>query len=191
MDEKRLFRVGSACSGRKSVVGSAFAAFGAILLAGCHQPGLPPPPPQTAHAIQWSAPPTAPRKVARPKPKPPAPPSREAGEATPEHAAPAPSAPTEPQIASAPAPAPEDLIGLDQQAITGLLGPASEIAQRAPGAVWHYKAENCELDLSFYMELRSGSMRALQYKLKNGAGGMPPDACVRAIIAGNHKEERS
>jgi hypothetical protein len=165
---------------------------GAILLGGCQQQAAAPPPPPPAHSVQWSVP-APPRRIVRPKPKPPVPAGKEASDTEPtletEPVAAAPAAPVESSLAP---PSPAELIGLDQQQIVALLGPASETARRPPGALWRYKAGDCELDVSFYMELSSGRMRALHYELKPGSSaGIPETSCMRAIIGGNRKEEPS
>ena len=65
-----------------------------------------------------------------------------------------------------------ELIGLDQPQETRLLGTATEQFVKPPAAVWRYKSATCELDLFFYLDLRSNQMRTLHYALK-GDGGEP------------------
>jgi hypothetical protein len=65
-----------------------------------------------------------------------------------------------------------ELIGLDQPGATRLLGAAAERFEKPPAAVWRYKNATCELDLFFYLDLRSNQMRTLHYALK-GDGGDP------------------
>jgi hypothetical protein len=65
-----------------------------------------------------------------------------------------------------------ELIGLDQPEATRLLGMAAEQFERPPAMVWRYKNATCELDLFFYLDLRSNRMRTLHYALK-GDGGDP------------------
>jgi hypothetical protein len=62
----------------------------------------------------------------------------------------------------------EELIGLDQPAATRLFGPA-ERSEEPPATLWRYKTANCELDLFFYLDLRSGRMRTLHYAFKGEA----------------------
>ena len=90
-----------------------------------------------------------------------------------------------------PAPAP-DLLGLDQQHTTALLGPAAQTHSQSPATVWHYKSGRCELDLSFYMEMKSGQMRTLHYDFKGEAANPEQrQACLKSIIEENRKPERS
>jgi hypothetical protein len=77
-----------------------------------------------------------------------------------------------------------ELIGLDQPAVTRLFGPAAERSEEPPATVWRYKSATCELDLFFYLDLRSGHMRTLHYTLKDGASGPAPrQNCLRSLIA--------
>jgi len=56
--------------------------------------------------------------------------------------------------------------------------------------VWHYKSGRCELDLAFYMEMRSSRMRSLHYDFK-GEAASPEQrrACLKSIIEENRKAE--
>jgi hypothetical protein len=88
-----------------------------------------------------------------------------------------PSGPAAPSPAGARAtdsslPQANELIGLDEPGATRLLGAAAEQFEQPPAAVWRYKNATCELDLFFYLDLRSNQMRTLHYALK-GDGGDP------------------
>jgi hypothetical protein len=80
----------------------------------------------------------------------------------------------------------EELVGLDQPAATRLLGTAVERSEEPPATIWRYKTANCELDLFFYLDLRSGRMRTLHYAFK---GDVTDSArrqnCLRALAARN------
>lgn len=141
----------------------------------------PPSPPSETAAVplpQQLAPKVPPRAVPHPAHKPTAPPaaqgaaseapaSEKDGEAlamiAPEPAGPGPS----PKIA--PPPQAKELIGLDQPAATRLFGVAPERTEEPPATVWRYKTATCELDLYFYLDLRSGRMRTLHYTFKGDA----------------------
>jgi hypothetical protein len=85
-----------------------------------------------------------------------------------------------------------ELLGLDPQHTRELLGPAAQTRNQSPATVWHYKSGRCELDLSFYMEMKSGQMRALHYDFRGGADSPEQrQACLRSIIEENRKPERS
>jgi hypothetical protein len=91
-----------------------------------------------------------------------------------------------PGVGSASDAAPEahELIGLDEPAATRLLGEAAEQTEQPPAAIWRYRTANCELDLYFYLDVRSGRMRTLHYAFK----GDTTDArkrmsCLRELVA--------
>jgi hypothetical protein len=85
-------------------------------------------------------------------------------------------------------PAAAELVGLDEQRAAELLGPAMNIENRAPSNVWHYQSSGCELELVFYMEMRSGRMRTLHYDFKRGAEtAAQRQACLAAIVHENLK----
>ncbi|HWZ69127.1 MAG TPA: hypothetical protein VNW89_14960 [Stellaceae bacterium] len=71
--------------------------------------------------------------------------------------------------AAAASPKVQELIGLDQPAATRLLGNAVERSEEPPATIWRYKTANCELDLFFYLDLRSGRMRTLHYAFRGDA----------------------
>jgi hypothetical protein len=81
-------------------------------------------------------------------------------------------------------PSQPELIGLDQPAATRLLGPATEKSDEPPATVWRYKNASCELDLFFYLDLRSGRMRTLHYTVKGeGSDATRRQDCLRSLIA--------
>jgi hypothetical protein len=83
-----------------------------------------------------------------------------------------------------PAPSRAELIGLDESAATRLFGAATEKSEQPPATVWHYKSANCELDLFFYLDLRSGRMRTLHYRLKGeSAETSRRQDCLRSLVA--------
>ena len=96
-------------------------------------------------------------------------------------------APVGPEAAGPPAvtaPQAPELIGLDEAAATRLLGEASERAERSPGTIWRYKTAACELDLYFYLDLRSGRMRTLHYAFKGDAADPAKrQNCLRDLVA--------
>ena len=149
-------------------------------------------PPQTA-AVRVLPPPqempprphTMPRPARKPTPPPPTgspAPATEEKLATTEPKPPdsSPSPPTEAGSTSSEV----ELVGLDQSAATRLFGRAAERLEEPPATVWRYKSATCELDLFFYLDLRSGRMRTLHYALNDGGGGAAQRRdCVRSLIA--------
>jgi len=97
---------------------------------------------------------------------------------SPEPAGPGPSLPI------APPPQAKELIGLDQPAATRLFGTAAERTEEPPATVWRYKTATCELDLYFYLDLRSGRMRTLHYAFRGDATDPAGHQnCLREIVA--------
>src|SRR5271156_1292570 len=81
-------------------------------------------------------------------------------------------------------PSQAELIGLDQSEAMRLLGPATETSDEPPATVWRYKTATCELDLFFYLDLRSGRMRTLHYSFKGeDAEAARRQECWRSLIA--------
>lgn len=166
---------------------------GAAALASCFgQEAQPPPAPLVLHRM--SPPPEMTARspvVPRPSRKPPPPlagtgsassgPDVAMTEPKPTTAAPAPGAETSPAPT---APHASDLIGLDESAATRLFGHAAEQSEEAPATIWRYKNAGCELDLFFYLDLRSGRMRTLHYALKSdGADAARGQDCLRSLVA--------
>ena len=146
----------------------------------------PPPPPPPVVQYRRRIPPHPERK--------PAPPEEVAAaeatpaSATPAEAVPAAVAPVVPPAMAPPPPAAEvpaegRLIGLDQKAAMHLFGAAAERAEKAPATVWRYKGQGCELDLYFYLDLKSGHMRTLHYAFKGAAqDATQRQECLRGIV---------
>ena len=129
------------------------------------------------------------------KPKPPlatdAPVADAGGEvlarAEPAPASPTASSPPDERPSTSPAHQSRELIGLDQPEVTRVLGLAAEQYEQPPAMVWRYKNTTCELDLFFYLDLRSNRMRTLHYAVK-GDGG---DAAKRGDCLGSLHAARS
>jgi hypothetical protein len=151
----------------------------------------PPPPPQTVAAPPLLSPPPRPTLRRRvfpvPERKPTPPPASDASGsdttdeamamAGPEPAIHPPDGVTLPPRAS-------KLIGLDQPAATHLFGAATEQSEAPPATVWRYRSASCELDLFFYLDLRSGKMRTLHYTFKGDAvDPAQQQVCLRSLVA--------
>jgi hypothetical protein len=176
--------------------------FGASMTLSCAE--QPPPPPPVTVAIQPPPQPATkvpshvvPHPVRKPSPpqeteSPPAegPSPRADDEALamippePARPGPAPAVASPPQAAVAPLPQVKELIGLDQPAATHLFGTAVERTEDPPATVWRYKSATCELDLFFYLDLRSGRMRTLHYAFKgDAADSTARQNCLRDLAA--------
>jgi hypothetical protein len=81
-------------------------------------------------------------------------------------------------------PSQPELIGLDQSGVMRLLGPPTEKSDEPPATVWRYKTASCELDLFFYLDLRSGRMRTLHFSFKGeGTEVARRQECWRSLVA--------
>jgi len=78
--------------------------------------------------------------------------------------------PLDARATHSPLPQASELIGLDQTEVTRVLGAAAEQFERPPAMVWRYKNATCELDLFFYLDLRSNRLRTLHYAVKGDSG---------------------
>jgi hypothetical protein len=154
--------------------------FGAAILAGCAHP---PPPP--AKIVVLPPPPPPPTVVRPPRPVPlpehkPVPPPEPGGPAPEDEAAAATASPPPPNAPILPVPAQSSqLIGLDQAAAIRLFGSAAGKSERPPATVWRWRSGTCELDLYFYLDLRSGKMRSLHYVFKDDATGQQD--CLKSL----------
>ena len=181
---KSLTRSGS-CGARLCLRAAAIGVAG--LVAGCAaEKPAPAPGPFGQYIRSVPRKPAHPRPFAQPKDKPA---TTAVEETTPPEAA----AEPQPEQTALAVPPSTDLIGLDPQRTRALLGPAAQtINNQSPATVWHYKSGRCELDLSFYMEMRSGQMRTLHYDFKGEAASPEQrQACLRSIIEENRKPEHS
>ena len=189
---------------RRSLAYPALLGLGAGVLASCagEEPQPPPqtsavrplPPPEapTAHSV-------APRPARKPTPPPPAGipapgPGGEALATTGSNSTEGAAGPVTPSsssdlaaISTSPpgqAPSQAELIGLDQPSATRLFGPATEKLDEPPATVWRYKTASCELDLFFYLDLRSGRMRTLHYSFGGeSAEEARRQECLRSLTA--------
>ena len=159
----------------------------------------PQPPRQTSavrplppHPEEPAAHSAAPRPARKPSPPPAGIPAPAPGGEPPEGAAgPESSSPSSDLAAlstspgrQGPIPSQAELIGLDQSGAMRLLGPATEKSDEPPATVWRYKTASCELDLFFYLDLRSGSMRTLHYSFKGAGAEMARrQECWRSLVA--------
>jgi hypothetical protein len=149
-----------------------------------------PPAPATTASVAAPQPPPRQGTIA---PAPPRPPRKPAPPLPPESSVPdrgdealAMIEPEPAQRPSGPNPRPEELIGLDQPAATRLFGTAVERSEEPPATIWRYKTANCELDLFFYLDLRSGRMRTLHYAFKgDAADSARRQNCLRDLATRN------
>ena len=120
--------------------------------------------------------PVLPQPVSRPAPAP----AREKP-VTPVRKKPvAPSPAAEPR-ASAPAIAPDQVIGLSEAETSELLGEPKGREDKAPAKVWRYAARGCDVTVIFYPELGSLTYRALNLEVR--AESVSEGACLGGIAS--------
>jgi hypothetical protein len=165
----------------------ALLSLGASALVSCGTAPVPPPaqtaaaqPPQQPATPSPPQHPAVPRPARKPTP-PPAAESQASGSGDQALAAVGPEAAGPAAVAT---PQASELIGLDEAAATRLLGQATERTEQSPATIWRYKTAACELDLYFYLDLRSGRMRTLHYAFKGDAADPAKrQNCLKDLVA--------
>jgi hypothetical protein len=167
---------------RRLFVYPALMSLGVGVLASCAENPRPAPP--RTVAVEPPPPPPAPLPARRVFPLPahkPAPPAE--NPAGPAETGTDTTALANPEPAPPPPPPASELIGLDQPGATRLLGAATEQSEAPPATIWRYRNGTCELDLFFYLDLRSGKMRTLHYAFKGDtADPASRQDCLRSLI---------
>lgn len=62
-------------------------------------------------------------------------------------------------------PSPSSLVGLDEKEVVRMLGQPERVQSKPPATVWSYTADDCELDVFFYLDLASERFRVLAYEV--------------------------
>ncbi|MCX7353970.1 MAG: hypothetical protein NTY59_03900 [Alphaproteobacteria bacterium] len=92
---------------------------------------------------------------------------------------PAPQAPT----ASLPQPSPDQLMGLDAQGVTRLLGQPGLKRIEGPAHVWQYANRLCVLDVVMYDDEAKRGLRVNYVELRDPTGGSAvPRNCFRSFL---------
>lgn len=61
---------------------------------------------------------------------------------------------------------PKALLGKNEYETRDILGPPSVIRAAASATIWRYQTDDCSLDLFFYMDLGTRSLKTLDYEFK-------------------------
>ncbi len=96
-----------------------------------------------------------------------------------------PAPPAEAVVPAAPArpPAPSDprrLIGLTQERIEAMLGPADFVRRDGPAQIWRYNSEDCSLDVFLF---REGEMQRVTHVASRARKVDGPDVALNACYA--------
>lgn len=88
---------------------------------------------------------------------------------------------------------PKSLLGKDEYETRDILGPPSVVRAAASATIWHYQAGNCSLDLFFYMDLGTRSLKTLDYEFKNlpPAADKPTNSACAEHIRKTNRVERN
>jgi len=76
---------------------------------------------------------------------------------------------------------PKSLVGKNQGDIRDLLGVPTTVQNAAPATIWRYTAQACSLDIFFYMDLGTNTLRALTYDTKLAENAANDDATSRCL----------
>lgn len=138
-----------------------------LTLAGCVEPreSSPPPPPPPAEQIALLPPVPAPPEPAELVP--PVPPRK-------------PPAPKLPEKAVY---FPDELIGLDHPGVVKLLGTPLDSRNEGAAHVLTYRGKNCQLDVIFFLDVKTGTERVLSFD-QQPAAGRNAAACYAALRGG-------
>lgn len=69
---------------------------------------------------------------------------------------------------------PDVIVGLAQVEVENMIGKPDSVRDEPPAIVWVYKAEQCSLDIYFYLDVKSNKLTALSYHAE--PPGQPGDA---------------
>jgi len=127
---------------------------GVLWVAGCAEQAAisPPPPPE-----QPVEPPAKPPEEITPQLIPPVPP-------------PKPPIPQRPVPEKVPLPTPAELVGLDHDGVIKLLGDPADNHTEGAARVFTYRGKNCQLDVIFFFDIKTGMERVLSYEQQPDSG---------------------
>ena len=166
-----------------------------VALAACHHSAGTAPDGQATPSTEAEA--LAPQPPKPPR-KPPVPPAPASDAASPAEIAPTAAPPEEiAKVEPTPPRGPlklkaENLIGLDQPTTAALLGQPSERSEAAPATIWRYTGRSCQLEIYFYLDLKSQVMRALHYEVKTHEAAEPArNRCFADLVAEHEADPAS
>jgi len=88
---------------------------------------------------------------------------------------------------------PKSLVGKNQGDVRDMLGPPTTTQNAAPATIWRYTAQACSLEVFFYMDLGTNTLRALTYDAKPTEAGSNDEAssqCLGTIQSTNRVTTR-
>lgn len=82
---------------------------------------------------------------------------------------------------------PQRLVGLNENAVTDLIGPPNEVRNESPARVWRYNGNKCSVDVLFYFDLTQQEFRALTYSVEPAGRS---DLAQRICLGGIQEAQR-
>ena len=112
-------------------------------------------------------------------------PDKAAGETAPAPSPqPPPVPPAKPPVAQLD---PQRLVGLNESAVTDLIGSPQEVRDEPPAHVWRYAGNKCSVDVLFYFDLTQQEFRALTYSVEPAGRS---DLAQRICLGGIQEAQR-
>ena len=98
-----------------------------------------------------------------------------------------PAQPTQEREASVRPIAPEEVAGMSENEIAGLLGVPDWREEKSPARLWGYSGRSCDVKVTFYPELGDLTYRALDVEV--AGRGSPADAvCLGELASGRRRK---
>jgi hypothetical protein len=82
---------------------------------------------------------------------------------------PPPPKPPAPKPLPKPANGPDELIGLDQDAVSKLLGDPADVSTEGGARILTFRSQECVLDVIFFLDVKTGVDRVLSFDLPSSA----------------------
>ena len=77
---------------------------------------------------------------------------------------------------------PQRLVGLNESAVTDLIGPPQDVRDQPPARVWRYTGNKCAVEVLFYFDLTKQEFRALTYSVEpTGRSDLAQRICLGGI----------
>jgi hypothetical protein len=82
---------------------------------------------------------------------------------------------------------PQRLVGLNESAVTDLIGPPQDVRDQPPARVWRYTGNKCAVEVLFYFDLTKQEFRALTYSVEPAGRS---DLAQRICLGGIQEAQR-
>ena len=82
---------------------------------------------------------------------------------------------------------PQRLVGLNESAVTDLIGPPQDVRDQPPARVWRYAGNKCAVEVLFYFDLTQQEFRALTFSVEPAGRS---DLAQRICLGGIQEAQR-